>query len=357
MDAATGAAVVTRGLTKVFVVRSRGRAERRLAVDGLDLTVARGELFGLLGVNGAGKTTTIKLLSTLLEPSAGRAWVNGHDVVASPQRVRSSLGCLLPGERTLYWKLTAAENLEFYGTLYGMPPGRLRGRVREVLSLVGLEDRAGERVEKLSTGLRQRLGLARTILHDPPVLFLDEPTTGLDVHSARSLRALVRELAGRGRTVLLTTHNLQEAEALCDRVGIVHQGRLVALDSPEKLRRVSAGADILVLEVGVAGPGAARALVAGSAGAEAAANLRARIACVLEPRAPVSVEVEPLEGEGNGDRLRATVKGRAVAGHAADLVVELREAGYQVLRFEAQPPRLEDVFVELTGRPGGAAPC
>lgn len=168
----------------------------------MDLEIPPGELFGLLGVNGAGKTTTIKMLSTLLEPTSG--------------------------DRTLYWKLTVRENLRFYGAMYGMAGRTVEARIPEVLRTVGLEERADSRVEKLSTGLRQRAALARALLHDPPVLILDEPTIGLDVHFARSLRLVMRRLADEGRTVLLTTHNLQEAEALCDRVGVIHKGRLAA---------------------------------------------------------------------------------------------------------------------------------
>jgi len=342
--------IVTRNLTRVFTMRQEGRVRETLAVDALDLSVAPGELFGLLGVNGAGKTTTIKMLATLLEPTSGEAWVAGRSVTTEPRAVRANLGCLLPGERTLYWKLTARENLHFFGTLHGMPPRRLKQRVSEVLELVGLADRGDERVEKFSSGMKQRLALARTILHEPPVLFFDEPTTGLDIHSARSLRTLIRNLAGAGRTVLLTTHNLQEAQDLCDRVGIIHRGRLVALDSPENLRRASSASDIVVLRFGP-GPAPLRHVVAAVAG-EAAVR-------VGLPAPEVSVAGDWADATASAaaeaDGLEIAVKGRGAAGYAAELLVALRDRGLGVLGLETRRPGLEDVFVELTGHQAPAS--
>lgn len=242
-------AITTKGLTKVYRVRQTtdGKIKTReiKAVLDLNLRICRGELFGLLGVNGAGKTTTIRMLATLLEPTSGTAVVNGFDVLKQPVDVRRSIGCLLPGERSHYWKLTARENLRFFGTLYGMPPRGLENRIEQVLDIVGLSQRADERVENYSSGMRQRLALARAILHDPPVLILDEPTAGLDVHSARMLRRMVQELAATGKTVLLTTHNLQEAEKVCTRVAVIHGGRILAQDTPEALRALSTGLDVL----------------------------------------------------------------------------------------------------------------
>ncbi|MBE3519589.1 MAG: ABC transporter ATP-binding protein [Firmicutes bacterium] len=242
-------AITTEGLTKVYRVRQTtgGKTETKeiKAVLDLNLRICRGELFGLLGVNGAGKTTTIRMLATLLEPTSGTAVVNGFDVLKQPVDVRRSIGCLLPGERSHYWKLTARENLRFFGTLYGIPTRVLENRIKEVLDIVGLSRRADERVENYSTGMRQRLALARAILHDPPILILDEPTAGLDVHSARMLRQMVQDLAASGKTVLLTTHNLQEAEEVCTRVAVIHEGRIVVQDTPAALRALSTGLDVL----------------------------------------------------------------------------------------------------------------
>jgi ABC-2 type transport system ATP-binding protein len=354
--------VETKNLTRVFTMRQEGRVRETLAVDALNLSVAPGELFGLLGVNGAGKTTTIKMLATLLEPTSGEAWVAGRSVTTEPRAVRANLGCLLPGERTLYWKLTARENLHFFGTLHGMPPRRLKQRVSEALELVGLADRSDERVEKFSSGMKQRLALARTILHEPPVLFFDEPTTGLDIHSARSLRALILDLAGAGRTVLLTTHNLQEAQGLCDRVGIIHRGRLVALDSPENLRRASSASDIVVLRFGPGPAGGVRGV-----SPDHPVSLRQVVAAVAsEAAARVGLPVPEVSVAGDqadatdsataeADGLEIAVKGRGAADYAAELLVVLRDRGLRALGLETRRPELEDVFIELTGHQASAS--
>ncbi len=223
--------------------RDVARAERpTVAVDSLTFAVDHGECYGLLGPNGAGKTTTTRLLSTLLEPTSGEARVCGFDVVRAGRNVRRSVGVAFAGERGLYWRLTGRENLELFGRLQYLPGELIRRRTRALLAFLGLADRADELVETYSTGMKQRLNLARILLHDPPVLLLDEPTASLDPVAARSARDLIRDLRDRGKTILLTTHNMQEAEQLCDRVGILHRGRLAAEDPPEVLIR-KAGLD------------------------------------------------------------------------------------------------------------------
>ncbi len=244
-------AVRTVGLTKEFETgrrtmwqrlrREPDRRERFRAVDSIDLEVEPGEIFGVLGPNGAGKTTTLKMLSTLLEPTSGEARVLGIDVREHPREVRARLGGMLSGERSLYWKLTARENLEYFAALYHVPPRETRARIDRALAEVQLADRAEDYVERYSTGMRQRLALARALLPDPPLLILDEPTVGLDPQAARDLRARVRDLQGQGRTILLTTHYMEEADQLCDRVAIVDHGRIVALDTPAALKARYAG--------------------------------------------------------------------------------------------------------------------
>ncbi len=244
-------AIETRALTKEFEKgrrtlwqRLRGEPDRRerfRAVDGIDLRVEPGEIFGVLGPNGAGKTTTLRMLATLLEPTSGEARVLGIDVRERPREVRARLGAMLSGERSLYWKLTARENLEYFAALYHVPPKDTRARIDRALAEVHLADRAEDYVERYSTGMRQRLALARALLPDPPLLILDEPTVGLDPQAARDLRERVRELRRQGRTVLLTTHYMEEADQLCDRVAIVDHGRIVALDTPAALKREFAG--------------------------------------------------------------------------------------------------------------------
>ncbi len=239
-------AVEVRGLVKEFekgrrtiwqrLRREPDTRERFRAVDGIDLRVETGEIVGVIGPNGAGKTTTLKMLSTLLEPTSGEAYVLGIDVRSRPREVRARLGAMLSGERSLYWKLTARENLEYFAALYHVPPKETRSRIDTVLDAVKLTDRAEDYVERYSTGMRQRLALARALLPNPPLLLLDEPTVGLDPQASRDLRDRVRDLRAQGTTVLLTTHYMEEADELCDTVALMHHGRLQTVGSPVALR-------------------------------------------------------------------------------------------------------------------------
>jgi ABC-2 type transport system ATP-binding protein len=222
-----------------------------LAVDGISFAVAPGELFGLLGPNGAGKTTTVKMLTTLLLPTSGSARVSEFDVVDQAQEVRKRIGFIFGGERGLYWRLSGYDNLRYFASLYHVKPDTAKQRIPELLELVGLSDRADEKVEGYSRGMKQRLHVARTLLHDPEILFLDEPTIGLDPVGARRLRQVIREMQLAGKTILLTTHYMFEADALCDRIGVIDQGKIVALDTPEGLK--SHVSDLAVIDVEVFG--------------------------------------------------------------------------------------------------------
>jgi ABC-2 type transport system ATP-binding protein len=218
------------------------------AVRGISFAVEDGELFGLLGPNGAGKTTTIKMLITLLIPTSGEARVLGLDVVKDAHEVRKHVGYVFGGERGLYERLSALDNLRYFSELYGVPARRQKSRIAELLDLVGLTGREKERVEGYSRGMRQRLHIARGLLHDPPVLFLDEPTIGLDPVGARELRALVADLASaQGKTILLTTHYMFEADQLCDRIAVINKGEIVAEGTPAALKRHVA--DLTVVEI------------------------------------------------------------------------------------------------------------
>ena len=206
------------------------------AVRGVSFSVERGELFGLLGPNGAGKTTTIKMLITLLLPTSGRARVLGRDVVDEAREVRWRIGYVFGGDRGLYERLSAYDNLRYFAELYGVSGHRQRERIDEVLQLVGLKGREKERVEGYSRGMRQRLHIARGILHDPEVVFLDEPTIGVDPVGARDLRQTIADLVASGKTVLLTTHYMFEADALCDRIAVIAKGEIVGEGTPDELK-------------------------------------------------------------------------------------------------------------------------
>ncbi|TDD32383.1 ABC transporter ATP-binding protein [Actinomadura sp. KC06] len=228
------AAVRTSGLRRVY---TRRRRDDVVALDDLSLTVDQNEIHGLLGPNGAGKTTLVKILSTVLLPSGGSARVLGHDVVTAARDVRSLVGLVLGGDRGLYDRLTARRNLLFWGALYKLDTRTTRDRADALLERVGLADRADDPVERFSRGMRQRLHLARGLLHEPQLLFLDEPTSGLDPVAAASFRRLVLELRDEGRTFLLATHDMDEAAALCDRVTLIDRGRMLLTGEPAQAGR------------------------------------------------------------------------------------------------------------------------
>jgi ABC-2 type transport system ATP-binding protein len=201
------------------------------AVDDISFNVELGEIFGFLGPNGAGKTTTIRILTGQLRPTSGRAWVAGCDVVDERQKLKPQIGVVFEYQN-IYERDSGRGNLRFYARLYGVN----KDRVEKVLTQVGLVDRSRDRTKKYSNGMKQRLLIARALLHEPKVLFLDEPTRGLDPNVARDIRAIVADLAQRGVTVFMSTHYMEEADQLCERVAIIDQGRIVALDTPERLK-------------------------------------------------------------------------------------------------------------------------
>jgi sodium transport system ATP-binding protein len=220
-------------LTKVFHDARTGDVK---AADGITFTCYHGEVFGLLGPNGAGKSTTLRMLSTVLRPTSGTACVAGHDILRAPLEVRRSIG-YLSSSTGLYGRLTARETLQYFGRLHGLAPDRLKARVAELFSVFGIEDFANVRCEKLSTGMRQKVSIARAIVHDPEILILDEPTLGLDVLVARTMIRFVEDCRDRGKCIIFSTHILSEVERLCDRLAIIHRGRLRAVGTLEDLRR------------------------------------------------------------------------------------------------------------------------
>jgi len=218
-----------------------------VAVDDVSLGIQAGELFGLLGPNGAGKTTIVKMLTTLLIPSAGEGRVLGYDIVRQANEVRKRIGFIFGGERGLYWRLSGIDNLRYFASLYHVDPVETRTRIPFLLEMVGLDGRGNEKVGGYSRGMKQRLHVARTLLHDPAVLFLDEPTIGLDPVGAREFRQVILNLQSEKKTILLTTHYMFEADSLCDRIAVIDKGRLVALDTPGGLKRNVA--DLSVVEI------------------------------------------------------------------------------------------------------------
>lgn len=227
----------------------RRKTREIVAVDGISFDVRHGELFGLLGPNGAGKTTTVKILTTLLIPTAGTARVLGQDVVQASDAIRARIGFIFGGERGLYWRLSGIDNLRYFASLYHMDPDVTKKRIPGLLEQVGLQDRGQERVEGYSRGMKQRLHIARALLHDPDVLFLDEPTLGLDPVGARDLRQMIGRLQAAGKTILLTTHYMFEADLLCERIAVINKGRIIAQGSPQKLKELVQDLSVIELEV------------------------------------------------------------------------------------------------------------
>jgi ABC-2 type transport system ATP-binding protein len=307
----------TRDLSKVY-------RDEITAVDGLDLSVRRGEVFGLLGPNGAGKTTTVGMLTTRILPTRGSALVDGVDVVAKPARAKRVLG-VVSQVNTLDRKLTVRENLYYHGRYFGMSAPQARAATGRLLERFRLDDRTDADVSALSGGMAQRLMVARAVLHRPAVLFLDEPTAGLDPQSRLALWNLIAELREEGHTVLLTTHFMEEAERLCDRVAIMDHGQVLALGTPPTLKR-SLGGDAEV-SVGVSGDAE-----------KFAADLAARLGPETAGPARVSDTTVHLS-------LRGVAEGVLAAAIAT--------AGQQrvaVTDFSVAEPTLETVFINLTGK-------
>jgi len=235
-------------LNKTFKTKMglwKTKTKSTVAVEDISFDVERGELFGLLGPNGAGKTTTVKMLTTLLLPTNGTAKILGKDVVKQTAEVRKHIGFAFSGSRGLYNRLTAIQNLKYFAELYALAPEFTHKRIPELLEMVGLSSRGNDRVETYSSGMTQRLHLARALLHDPEILFLDEPTVGIDPVGSRELRLTIKTLMSLGKTILLTTHYMAEAEELCKRIAIINKGRIVALDSPDALKRRISGDSVI----------------------------------------------------------------------------------------------------------------
>jgi ABC-2 type transport system ATP-binding protein len=305
-------------ITRVFEPRRR-RGNRVVALDGVSLTIPEGEIHGLLGPNGAGKTTLVKILSTVLLPTSGRARVLGHDVVEETKAVRPLIGIVFGGERGLYTRLTGRQNLEYWGALYKLSAAETRSRAEELIRRVGLEERANQRAEEYSHGMKQRLHLARGLMGDARVLFLDEPTTGLDPLASREFRRLIGELREEGRTILLTTHDMVEAETVCERVTLIDHGKVLATETPRTLSTLSSRFQRIDVE---------------GAPAELLAELeRLPGVSAVERRHDGEARIEVNEEGATGEVLRRLV-------------------GAGVTSVKTTLPSLEEVYVQLIGERG-----
>jgi ABC-type multidrug transport system, ATPase component len=233
--------IVARNLVKIFKVKERKglfKSNPKLirALDRVSFEIYRGEIFSLVGPNGAGKTTTIKILSTLLIPDEGEAIINGYDILKNPNKVRESIGLTLSPEKGFYSRLTGIENLVYYGRLYGLSKNEALNKAKNLVELVNLGKDAYRTVDEYSLGMKAKLSIAKCLIHDPPILFLDEPTAGLDPLSARRIRLLISELTKQGKTILLTSHNMWEVETLSSRVAVINKGNIVAIGSSKELK-------------------------------------------------------------------------------------------------------------------------
>lgn len=296
-----------------------------VALDQVDLEVFDDEIFGLLGPNGAGKTTLIKILCTLLLPTQGEARIKGLDVVKQAPQIRHLINLVSGGDTPGYGILSVKENLWFFSQLYGLPRDFAKDRIAKLVDQLELQDYLNTRMSKLSTGYKQRLNLARGFVNDPSVLFLDEPTLGLDVLSARHLRTLVKDwIRTGGKTVLLTTHYMAEADQLCDRVGIINHGKILACDTPQRLKTTVAGGATWKIEItpNLSQPEAVKA-IPGVIGLSQTDNIETGVST-----------------------LKLVLQDESVM---SDLLSQIRESGSRVLNMGKSEPTLEDVYISLVG--------
>ncbi len=322
-------AIRTEKLSRTYKIRGGKKSEPRslVALNDVNLEIQPGELFGLLGPNGAGKTTLIKILTTLLAPTTGHAWVSGFDVVDEPEKVRPRINMVSGGEASGYGLLTVRENLWMFSQFYGLPSSIANKNIKHLLEVVGLTDRMNTRSSDLSTGLRQKMNIVRGFMTDPDVLFLDEPTLGLDVGASREVRHFIRSWVNDNptRTLMLTTHYMVEADELCDRVAIINQGRVLACDSPSNLKRNLQQEAIFRLEVSPFN---------GGLSSDRFAALPGVCNVIHRPQDGFDLLDLILDEE------------QALAG----VVNTLNTANIRLLNLQKNEPTLEDVFVKLVGQ-------
>ena len=313
-------AIITTGLRKVYPLASQNGARELVALDALDLTVGTGEFFGLLGPNGAGKTTTIGILTTRVLASAGHASVAGADVINDPVGVRRRIG-VVPQRANPDRGLDVLENLVFHAAYFGIARGEAERRAMALLDQLGIAEKAKEKVDALSGGQQQRLMIARALIHQPDVIFLDEPTVGLDPQARLALWDVLRDLHRQGRTIVMTTHYMEEADQLCDRLAIVDKGKLLALDTPTALKARAPGGTMIELTL--------------DGDAQDAAS-----------RAAALTGVSKAEALGEVLRVHSSAGGRIIS----NVIEAAEQAGRHVRNIALEEPSLETLFISLTGR-------
>jgi ABC-2 type transport system ATP-binding protein len=324
-------AIKTTDLRRIYKIRGPKRKDdpkEVVALDGVDLEIQRGELFGLLGPNGAGKTTLIKILSTLLMPSTGTALVDGLDVVKDVQEIRRRISMVSGGETSGYGLLTVEENLWMFARFYGLESSVARERINKMLDIVGLGDRKRTKISDLSTGLRQKMNFVRGFISDPNVVFLDEPTLGLDVSAAREVRGFVQQWMKENvdRSLLLTTHYMAEADELCDRLAIIDKGKVLALDTPDNLKHRLQREAIFKLKIEALGSRPSNGLTIESMPGVKSADVQhvnghSELSLILEAEDALPAVLTHLSGRGSN-----------------------------LIALEKREPTLEDVFIQLVGR-------
>lgn len=320
-----------RGLSKTFISKERkggvfrGRKKRVHALKSVDLEVMEGEIFGLLGPNGAGKTTLIKCLTTLLLPTSGNAKINGFDLFKESNMVRASIGAMLMGERGLYWKLTGRENLDYFGALYHVPKEVRTEKINDLVDMLKLHDFIDRTVETYSSGQKMILAFAKALINEAPILILDEPTVTMDVHAAKELREIVKQLNASGHTIVYTTHIMQEADELCDRVAIIDKGKIMATGTPAELKGMIEQEDVVSIE-GIL-PNAAVVAIRRIPGVKDAV-----IGSEKDGRTTVSIICE------NSRKLLPRI------------IETITENEGQIEYINPKDVTLEDVFIKLTGR-------
>lgn len=317
------------------IARHPFRTETITALNGVNLQVEEGELFGILGPNGAGKTTLIKLLSTLILPDEGEVWVNGYNIFHEEENIKRSIGLVTGEERSFYWRLSGRRNLQFFATLHNMSPFQIQKRINSILEILGLQEKTDDLFYTYSTGIKQELALARGLINDPQILFIDEPTRSLDPVAARNIRKLIQEklVKEQGKTVFLATHNLEEAQQICDRLAIIDRGRILSLGTPSEIRTTVSKEDRYILKV--------RALSAEVLEKIGRQKKVAHLSSRPDPaNSSVSIlEVRLLEHEA-----------------ALPLVIEaLVSSGAKILDCSHFEVPLEDIFAEVVKRKGADA--